>query len=152
MAKSLDQVKLEEATDQQSGETYREVDVKVATNIVLEALDGGGLKVIRDAINQSQDPAMVIGQLLAQIFGQVAESAEQEYNIPPGVFIAEGGVLDHVLNYIESELGYPEEFSDEIYAQVMETIKAGAHSPEAPNNVMAQEEPVPEEQAMGGMV
>lgn len=151
MAKSLDQVQLENATEEtEEGTTeYRAVDVKVATNIVLEALDQGGLQVIRDAINQSEDPAMVIGQLLAQIFGQVAESAEQEYNIPPGVFVAEGGVLDHVLNYIESELGYPEEFSDEIYAQVMETIKAAASSPPAPNDVTGQEAP---EQQMGGMV
>lgn len=150
MAKSLDQMQLEKAATEENSQEFRSEDVKVALDIVLQMLDKGGLKVIRDAINKSQDPAMVIGQMLAQIFGTVAEQAEKEYAIPPGVFLAKNGVLDHALNYIEKKLGYPEDFSDQIYAQVMETIKAAASSPPAPNNVTgepAPEQPLPQ----GGM-
>lgn len=50
-----------------------------------------------------------------------------------------------VLDYIEKKLGYPEEFSDQVYSAVLETIKAAAQRPPAPNNVM--EGAYPEDEA-----
>lgn len=102
-------------------------DVELAVRMTIKMLrDGGGLKVVADAINQSNDPAQVIGQFLSQIAGQLAEKLDAQYGIDPRIFIAKGGWLDKVLDYIEKQLGYPEEFSEEIYGAVLETIKAAA--------------------------
>lgn len=102
-------------------------DVELAVRMTIKLLrDGGGMKVIVDAIQQSKDPAQVIGQFLAQMAGQLAEQLRDKYDIDPRIFVAQGGWLEKVLDYIEDQLGAPEEFSDEIYSQVLETIKAAA--------------------------
>lgn len=140
MAKSLDQVKTEEVMEEGQGEKFSADDVEIATRMTIQMLsEGDGLQVISDAVNQSQDPAQVIGQFLAQIFGQLAEQLAAEANVDPRVFLAENGVLDNVLEYIEKKLGYPDEFSDEVYGQVMEAIKAAASQPPAPNDVTGEE-------------
>jgi hypothetical protein len=94
--------------------------------------EAGGLQTIQDAIQQSQDPAQVIGTFLAQIMGQLAEQLNKQAGIDPGVFLAKNGVLEAVLNYIEGKLGFPEDFSDQVYQQVLETIKAAAQNPQNP--------------------
>lgn len=112
-------------------------DVELAVRLTIQMLnEGGGLQVIRQAINESQDPAQVIGQLLANIAGKLAEKLRDEYQIDPRIFLAKGGWLEKVLDYIEQKLGYPSDFSNKIYAQTLEVIKAAAHGPQAPNDVM----------------
>lgn len=137
MAKSLDQVNMERNIEAKKGAVYPAEDVELATRMGVKLLsEGNGIQLIKDAINKSQDPAQVIGQFLAQIMGQLAEVLQQRYDIDPGIFIAKDGFLDNILNYIEGKLGYPEEFSDQVYGQVLETIKAAASGPPAPNSVM----------------
>lgn len=137
MAKSLDQVNLERNVQAKAGAKYPAEDVELATRMGVKLLsEGNGIQLIKDAINKSQDPAQVIGQFLAQMMGQLAEVLQEQYDIDPGIFVAKNGFLDNILNYIEGKLGYPEEFSDQIYGQVLETIKAAASGPPAPNNVM----------------
>lgn len=137
MAKSLDQVNLERSVQAKAGTKYPAEDVELATRMGVKLLsEGNGIQIIKDAINKSQDPAQVIGQFLAQMMGQLAEVLQKQYDIDPGIFVAKNGFLDNILNYIEGKLGYPEEFSDQIYGQVLETIKAAASGPPAPNNVM----------------
>lgn len=141
MAKSLDQVELEKKTAESEGQQVGgDDDVELAFRMGVQALDEGGMDVIRDAINQSQDPAMVIGQFLGQMIGMMAEQLQEEMGVDPRIFLAQGGWLELMLDYIEKELGYPEEFSDQVYAEVLELIKAAASGPEAPNNVMGGEE------------
>lgn len=124
-------------------------DVELAVRMTIKMLrDGGGMKVIADAINQSNDPAQVVGQFLAQIVGQLAEKLDAEFGIDPRIFLAEGGWLEHILNYIEDQLGYPEEFSDEIYAQVLETIKAAAIGGRQPQPAPQGQPAPPQEQAV----
>jgi hypothetical protein len=111
-------------------------DVELAFRLAVKLLnEGGGLKVIADSIQQSQDPAQVIGKFLAQLMGQLAEKLRDEAGIDPGIFIAKGGFLEHILDYIEQKLGYPSDFSDKIYAEVLDTIKAAAMQPTNPNQV-----------------
>lgn len=136
MAKSLSQVNVERGVEEGQGAQVPDDDVELAFRMAVEMLDQGGMKVIEDAINQSSDPAMVVGQFLAQLIGQLAEQLRDEFDIDPKIFLAKNGWLDLVLDYIETQLGYPEDFSDEIYQQVLEVIKAAASGPEAPNNVM----------------
>lgn len=141
---SLDQAQQGE----RRGKSYPQEDAEIAARMVIQMLsEGNGLQVIKDAVDQSQDPAQVIGQFLAQIMGQLAEQLASQANIDPGVFLAKGGALEAILNYIEQKLGYPEEFSDQIYDQVLEVIKAAAQSGGAQGQGMQQQGGPPQQQA-----
>lgn len=156
MAKSLSQMNMEENVQNSEGHRVNDDDVEIAFRMAVEMLDDGGLQMMADAIDKSNDPAMVIGQILAQMIGQMAEQLRDEYNIDPRIFLAKNGWLDQVLDYIEHELNYPKNFSDEIYQQVLELIKAAASSPDAPNNVTNQsgtgvEAPLPQQPDQAAM-
>lgn len=134
MATSLDSMQSQPA---QNTRKYDPKDVELAVRMGIKLIkEGGGLKIIADGINQSQDPARVVGQFLAQIMGKLAEQLRSEYGVDPGLFVAKNGWLDTILDWIEDELGYPEDFSDKIYQQTMEVIKAAAMSPPPANNEM----------------
>lgn len=136
MARSLDDVQNEQAMQDNKGQEVSNEDVEIAFRMAVQMLNsGGGMQVIRDAMNGSQDPAQVIGQFLAQLMGQLAEQLQGQVNLDPRVFLAKNGWLDLMLDYIESELGLPSEFSDQVYGEVLETIKAAAANP-APNSAM----------------
>lgn len=130
--------------------SYSREDAELATRMLIKMMnEAGGLQVIQDAIQQSQDPAQVIGQFLAQIMGQLAEELNKQAGIDPGVFLAKEGVLEAILNYIEGKLGFPEDFSDQVYGQVLEVIKAAAQSPNgaAAPQQGAQQDPMAGQQA-----
>lgn len=156
MAKALSQVNMEKSVEENQGAQVSDDDVELAFRMTVEMLDEGGMQVIRDAIDKSNDPAMVIGQFLAQIMGQLAEQLRDEYEIDPKIFLAKNGWLDAVLDFIETDLGYPDSFSDEVYQQVLEIVKAAATTPDAPNNVTDPEAgnsrgaPLPQQAAMPG--
>lgn len=106
-------------------------DAEIAFRMGVKLMtEGQGLQTIKAAIEESQDPAQVIGQFLAQIMAVLAEKLQGEINLDPRVFLAKGGWLELMLDYIEQKLGYPEEFSDQIYMQTVEVIKAAAMSPQ----------------------
>lgn len=133
---------LDSQAPENSQRTYPKEDAELAIRLGIKMLkDGGGLKVISDGINSSKDPAQVIGAFLAQMMGKLAEELKAKANIDPGVFLASGGFLEAILNYIEDQLGYPKDFSDEVESAVLETIKAAAQAPVEPNEAN-QGEPV----------
>lgn len=133
---------------------YSQEDAELATRMGIKMLkEGGGLKVIADGINQSKDPAQVVASFLVQMMASLAEKLHSEMGIDPGIFLAEGGFLDAILNYIEKQLGYPEEFSDQIYPAVLEMIKAAANDPNVqPNQANQGQAVVPPEQPPNGGV
>lgn len=159
MATSLDQVAAERTVKENEGKVVDDRDVEIAFRMAVQLLNEGGMDVIKQAINQSQDPAQVIGQMLAQIMATLAQKLQEQIEIDPSIFLAQGGWLDLVLDYIEKKLGYPSNFSDQIYTQVVEIIKAASKGPDAPNSVMeggVSGEQTPEEIALsqqqaGGM-
>lgn len=113
--------------------------VELAVRMTVKMLDeGGGIKVIGDALKQSRDPAQVVGQFLAQIVGQLAEQLQKQFNVDPAIFLTKGGWLDIILDYIEAELGLPSEFSDQVYGNVLETVKAAAQGGENPEQAPQQ--------------
>lgn len=132
MANPLDSMPAENASAK-----YSSKDVEIAVKMGIKLIkDGGGLKIIADGINKSQDPARVVGQFLAQVMGKLAEMLRSEYGINPGIFLAKDGWLDIILDWIEKQLGYPNDFSDKVYAQTLETIKAAAMEPPPANDAM----------------
>lgn len=101
-------------------------DVELAVRMTVKLLNEGGMDVIAQALKESSDPAQVVGQFLGQIVGQLAEKLNREFGTDPRIFLANDGWLTKVLDYIEGELGLPPEFSDEVFSQVLEVIKAAA--------------------------
>lgn len=137
MGKSLDQLQNERAMQEAKGTKVDPKDIELATRMGIQLMtEGEGLQQIRQAINQSQDPAQVIGQFLAQIMAQLATKLQDEFKVDPKIFLAKGGWLENMLDYIEKKLGLPSEFSDQIFSQTVEVIKAAAQHPPAPNDAL----------------
>lgn len=104
-------------------------DAELVTRMGVQLLQKGGLDVIKQALNESQDPAQVVGQFLTQLITQLAEQMASQGPFDPRVFLMKDGFLDHILDYIEDQLGLPEEFSDMVYDDVLNMIKAVAMDP-----------------------
>lgn len=120
-----------EQQNQRPKEQLSGQDAEIAFRLGVKLMsEGKGLETIEAAINESQDPAQVIGQFLAQIMTVLAERLQEQINLDPRVFLAKGGWLEMMLDYIEQKLGYPQEFSDQIFVQVVEVIKAAAMDPQ----------------------
>lgn len=142
-----------EALKQVEGQPVPDEDIEILVRAGIKLLSGGGIEVISKAINESQDPAQVIGQFMAQLIMKMGEEFVQQMQLDPRAFLAKGGFLEELLNYIEERLGLPSEFSDQIYGETVEMIKAVVQQPEPPaqgglENAQAQGAP-PMEPQMG---
>lgn len=114
-----------------SQDTVSDEDVEIATRMGIKLLmDGGAIQQIETAIRQSEDPGQVVGQFLAQLIAQLAEQLQGQIDLDPRVFLAKGGFLENILNFIEDQLGLPEEFSEQVWGEVVEMIKALAMDPQ----------------------
>lgn len=151
---------LEQISQQEQQEAQSEVsadDVEIVTRMGVKLLmEGDGLAVIERAIRQSQDPSQVIGQFLAQLIAQLAQQLAGQIDLDPRVFLAKGGFLENMLNFIENKLGLPADFSDQIWSEVVEVIKAAATNPNdinqpAPGAPIAQQASPGVAPPMGGM-
>lgn len=161
---SIDQSKLNRAVPDPEEEARAmeeiPVDEELAETLYLMGVDlmkeSGILEKLGPALQKSADPAQVVGQFLVQLIGQLADVAADEFNFDPRVFLAQDGWLDKTLEFIEDELGQPEEFSDEVEGTVLEMIKALAQgeknpAPQGPPNpqqaidqqVQGQAQPAP---------
>ncbi len=142
-------------------------DIELVTRLGIQLLmQGGGINQIRQALDQSSDPGQVVGQFLAQLIAMLAEQLQGKIDLDPRVFLAKGGFLENILNFIEDQLGLPEEFSDQVWSEVVEVIKALAMNSQqaaqpgqgpAPQPGAQQAQPVPPQgpvpqQAAGGMM
>lgn len=105
-------------------------DAKLVSMMGMAMLDKGGLQTIQQALATSQDPAQVVAQFVAQMAGQLAEYTSAEMGVNPGVFVQPNGFLDQILGHIERKLKLPQEFSDQVYGETLEVMKAAAMSPE----------------------
>lgn len=105
-------------------------DIELVTRLGIKILrEGEGLKVIQDALTQSQDPGQVVGQFLTQMITQLAEQVSKQYGLDVRAFLAEGGFLENILDWMEDQLDLPEDFSDQVYNEVLEMMKAVAANP-----------------------
>lgn len=146
--KSLDSANKKQGADLSDEEELDlELAVKTAKKLVAE---GGGFKVIQDALETSQDPAAVLGPFFAQLFVKMQEAFPADLEVSPRVYLCKGGVLEQLLDFMEKQLGLPKEFSDEVWDSTLETIKASAQEPPAGEAPVEQGAPAPE-QAMPAM-
>lgn len=105
-----------------------DIELLVRTGIKIMK-DMGGMQLIDEAINTSNDPVQAIGQFLGQLVMRLGEDVAQELDLDPRALFAKGGFLEEMLNYIEDQLGLPEEFSDSVYNEVVELVKAATMPP-----------------------
>lgn len=120
-----EQVPAEGGGDQLSEE--EELDLKLVVKTAAKLMgEGGGLEKVGQALKQSKDPAAVLGPFFATLFGKLQESIPPDMEVSPRVYLAQGGVLEQMLDYMEKKLGLPPEFSDNVFGSVIETIKAAA--------------------------
>lgn len=129
-------------------------DTDLVSMMGLAMLDNGGLDTIKAALDTSQDPAQVVGQFLAQMAGEMAQMTQEKMGIDPAVYGHKGGFLDQMLDYIETQLGLPSNFSDQVYGETLEIMKAAAAGGEqapAPGGPPPQAGGPPGLDAQGGM-
>jgi hypothetical protein len=126
---SLDQETPRKESTKDTGKAVHP-DAKLVSMMGMSMLDKGGLQAIEQALNTSEDPGQVVGQFVAQMAGRLAEYTATEMGINPAVYAQPNGFVDQILNHIERKLKLPKEFSDSVYGEVMEVMKAAAMSPE----------------------
>lgn len=107
-------------------------DAELVSMMGMAMLDNGGLDTIKAALDTSQDPGQVVGQFLAQMAGEMAQMTQDKMGIDPAVYGQKGGFLDQMLDYIERKLQLPPEFSDQVYGETLEIMKAAAAGGEQP--------------------
>lgn len=129
-----------EAEDSNVLNKEEKLDLEIAVAMAKKLIsEGKGMDVIKSAVQGSQDPSSVIGQFFAQMFAQMQESFPAELEVSPRIYLAKGGVLEQLLDFIEEELGLPPEFSDQVFGATVETIKAAAQDPPAQEQAPAQD-------------
>lgn len=127
-----------------------ELDLELAVKTAVKLMgEGGAMDQVEKAIKSSQDPAAVLGPFFATLFGKMQESFPPDLDVSPRVYLCKGGVLEQILDYMEQKFGLPPEFSDNVFASTIETIKAAAQgekrkmSPPAPGAPGGAPQPAP---------
>lgn len=102
-------------------------DIELLTRVAIKLLNElGGINVLKEAVQTSGDPVQAVGQFLGQLIVRLGEDVAQKMDLDPRALFARGGVLEELLDYLEPKLGLPPEFSDEVYSEVVELVKAMA--------------------------
>lgn len=163
---SLDQMKKEQLPPEEEQEVVEDVpvsadQVELVTRLGIKLLkEGGGLDTLGKAIQQSQDPAQVVGQFMVQLIGSLIEQLKEQIDLDPRVFLVPDGFLDNMLDFLEDQLSLPSEFSDQVEGEVLEMIKALAMGEQQPQqqqgpglDQMGQQAPpeAPQGPGLGGM-
>lgn len=128
----------ERFTPEEEEQLYKQVpvdeeQVELVTRLAVKMLrEGNVLPTLKRAIDQSADPAQVVGQFIVQLIAALAENLSSEMTLDPRIFLVQDGFLDHILDYIEDQLSYPEEFSDQVRGECLEMIRALAQGEKKP--------------------
>lgn len=135
-----DTVQKEAPADSSRLTEEEEKDLSIVVILAENLIDDGGIEVIDQALAESKDPAQVIGQFLMQMVSQMSEQFPAEFSISPRVFLAEGGWVEQISDYLQEEYDVPREVMDRaemfIAAQAdsmaQGAVQQDAAQPEAP--------------------
>lgn len=89
-----------------------EEDLDIAVMLAQNIIDDGGISVIDEAVKSSKDPGQVIGQFLMQLVSQMSEQLPREVQFSPRIFLAEGGWLEEISDYLQDQYGVPQKDMD----------------------------------------
>lgn len=127
-----------------------EQDLELAVLLGKRLIDDGGAQILESAKNSS-DAGQVIGQFLLQLGSQMGEQMPPDAQLSPAIFLARGGWLEQMSDFIEENFGIDRKTMDraEVYvastAQQMAQKKQGEAQPGVP----AQQPPMQPEAPQG---
>lgn len=94
--------------------------------LVLDLMNAGGWDIVKQAL-ESKDPARPLGTFLAELIMKVAKAAQDKgLQLDMKVFLQENGVVERLLDLMEKHFDMPEEFSEEIFDDVVLIIQKAA--------------------------
>lgn len=104
------------APQEQTLSDDEEQDLEIAVLLGKKLVDEGGAEVIK-AAEGSSDPSQVIGQFLVQLGAQLVEQLPEELKPSPKVFLASGGWLEQMSDFLQEEYDISRDVMDraEIY-------------------------------------
>lgn len=151
---SIDQQLTNRAVEEMGDRPVPDTDIELLVRSGIKLLGQGGLDVIKQALDTSQDPAQVVGQFMAQLIMKMGEEIVGQLQLDPRAFLAKGGFLEEMLDYLEQKLMLPPEFSDQVYGEVVEIVKAVVMQGDEQMAAASPEQQAPQQpglQGMGGM-
>lgn len=104
-----------------------EQDLEIAVLLGKKLVDEGGAEVIQ-AAQGSSDPSQVIGQFLVQLASQMVEQMPEEMKPSPKVFLAEGGWLEQMSDFLQEEYDVSREIMDRAEIYVASTAQQMAQT------------------------
>lgn len=117
----------EQVTQQEQNLSGDEVhDLRIATTIAKNLIDDGGSEVIDRAVATSKDAGQVIGQFLLQLGAEMGRNLPEGVALSPRIWLAQGGVLEQVSDYIQDEYDVPREVMDRAEMFVASAIQQQA--------------------------
>lgn len=135
------QVEVEEELSELTSE--EEVDLRIAVNIAEDLIDQGGYDVIQQAMDTSNDPAQVIGQFIIQMGMQMMQELPQEIVISRRIFLAEGGWVEQIMDYLQEEYDVPKDVTDRAEVYVATTVQQMAQQEQQPQAAPEQQVAAP---------
>lgn len=121
------QLAAEEAQQDELLTDDEETDLEIAVLLGKKLIDQGGAEVI-NAAQGSSDPSQVIGQFLIQLGSQLVEQMPEELKPSPKVFLASGGWLEQMSDFLQEEYDISKEIMDRAEIYVASTAKQMAQT------------------------
>lgn len=97
-----------------------EQDLEIAVLLGKKLVSEAGNEVL-SAAQDSSDPSQVIGQFLVQLGSQLAEELPEELKPSPRVFLASGGWLEQMSDFIQDEYDIGRDVMDRAEVYVAST-------------------------------
>ena len=140
---------LQEQQSPQEMTDDQEQDLSIAVNIAKNLIDDGGWDIIEQAL-ASKDPGQIIGQFLMQLVAQMTENLPEEVDIDPAIYLAIGGWVEQISDYLQEEYDVPKEVMDRAEMYIGTASQQMLQGQQQQQAQMEQAAPMPQ-QATGVM-
>jgi hypothetical protein len=87
-------------------------DLKIAVALAERMIDDGGYDVIKQALDESNDPGQVIGQFLMQLVSQMDQNMPEDMKLSKRIYFAHNGWIEQVSDFLQDEYKVPRQVMD----------------------------------------
>lgn len=140
---------LQEQQSPQEMTEDQEQDLTIAVNIAKNLIDDGGWDIIEQAL-ESSDPGQIIGQFLMQLVAQMTENLPEGIDIDPAIYLAIGGWVEQISDYLQEEYDVSKEIMDRAEMYIGTASQQMAQGQQQQQAQMEQAAPIP--QQAGGLM
>ena len=112
-------------------------------------IDDGGWEIISQAL-ESNDPGQIIGQFLMQLVAQMTENLPEGVDIDPAIYLAIGGWVEQISDYLQEEYDVSKEVMDRAEMYIGTASQQMAQGQQQQQMQMEQATPMP--QQTGGLM